>query len=166
MEVMAISTCCFTGHRKIEPNKKENIDQVLYETLEELAKQGTVYFKAGGALGFDTIAAKCVLRLKRHMPKIKLHLVLPHKQQSAGWSAANKAVYEEILAKADEKEYISENYAVGCMQQRNRRLIENSDMCICYYVDKQGGTGYTVRYAEKKGLRIMNVADMLGTDIF
>ena len=48
-------TCCFTGHRKIPEEEREQLARRLEATVEELIRAGVRYFVAGGALGFDTI---------------------------------------------------------------------------------------------------------------
>lgn len=60
-----IRTCCFTGHRKIPPEQYGEIARRLKEAVIELINEGYCYFGAGGALGFDTLAAQTVLNLKR-----------------------------------------------------------------------------------------------------
>ena len=49
------------------------------QLIELLSREnsGYLYFGAGGALGFDTLAAQTVLDLKKDYPQIKLILVLP-----------------------------------------------------------------------------------------
>lgn len=110
-------------------------------------------------MGFDTLAAQEVLALKEHYPDVRLILVLPCKSQTRGWKPSEIEVYEEIKRMADKIVYTSENYYNGCMHKRNRHLVDNSSMCICYLSEKSGGTHYTVQYAEKKGLKIVNLAD-------
>ena len=122
--------------------------------------EGYLYFGAGGALGFDTIAAQTVLKLKNKYPDIKLILVLPCKTQTRGWKDKDVAIYEDIKEKADKFVYTSENYDRGCMFKRNRHLVDNSSVCVAYLTEDKGGTAYTVDYARKNGLRIINIADM------
>jgi uncharacterized phage-like protein YoqJ len=62
-----------------------------------LIRHGATHFYAGGALGFDTIAALTVLRLKKLYPQIKLCLILPCKNQTKMWSESDRAIYEGIL---------------------------------------------------------------------
>ena len=45
----------------------------------------------------------------------------------------------------------------GCMHKRNRHLVDNSSVCVCYLNKENGGTAYTVDYAGKKGLEIINL---------
>ena len=44
------------------------------------------------------------------------------------------------------------------MQKRNWHLADNSSACICYLTKPAGSTAYTVDYARRMGLRIINVA--------
>ncbi len=152
-------TCCFTGHRKIPPEQKEEITRRLNETLIELINRGYLYFGAGGALGFDTMAEQAVLSLKKEYPQIKLILALPCKSQANSWSTEDKEIYQEIIDKADKVVYTSQEYFRGCMQKRNRHLVDYSSVCVCYLTKDTGGSAYTVRYAISKGLRIENVAE-------
>ena len=72
-------TCCFTGHRQIPPDEWESVRARLEETIKQLYQRGIIYYGAGGALGFDTLAAETVLRLQKQKDysKIKLILILP-----------------------------------------------------------------------------------------
>lgn len=153
-------TCCFSGHRKIPFTKQNSISKQLERVIEELVSQGYTYFGAGGALGFDTLAAKTVLKLRKRYPEIKLILVLPCKTQASLWSQADKRTYEEIKSQADKVVYISDEYTKGCMYERNRHLVDNSSICVCCLTKDSGGTAYTVKYARKKGIQIINLAEV------
>ncbi|MDO4757300.1 MAG: SLOG family protein [Parabacteroides sp.] len=150
-------TVCFTGHRKIPPEKLETVARRLKETLIELIGKGYLYFGAGGALGFDTLAAQTVLELKAKFPQIKLILVLPCLSQADSWGIVDKRIYEQIKEKADKIVYTSREYTKGCMHKRNRHLVDNSSVCVCYLSENTGGTAYTVSYAESKSLLIINI---------
>lgn len=152
-------TVCFTGHRKIPTEKTEIISQRLKATVIQLIESGHLYFGTGGALGFDTLAAQTVLDLKRHYPQIKLILVLPCLSQSDSWCERDKQVYMDIKERADKVTYVSQIYTKGCMHKRNRYLVDNSSVCVCYLTENKGGTAYTVNYASLKGKLIINVAD-------
>jgi len=130
----------------------------LEETITTLYRQGVCYYGAGGALGFDTISAQAVLRLRERCPAIKLILVLPCVSQADRWPPEDRAVYRDILEQADKVVYTSREYTRDCMFKRNRHLVDNSGTCICYLTKGTGGTAYTVDYARKQGLRIINLA--------
>ena len=54
--------------------------------------------------------------------------------------------------------YTSQEYTKGCMHKRNRHLVDHSSVCVCYLTKKDGGTAYTVDYAERQGLEVINLA--------
>lgn len=151
-------TACFTGHRTIPFLQRRKIEKRTEEALIEAIKQGYQFFGAGGALGFDTLAAQTVLRLRKTYPQIKLILVLPCLSQTRGWRPEDIAEYERIKAAADKVVYTSQEYTRDCMFKRNRHLVDNSSLCIAYLTENTGGTAYTVDYARSKGLIIRNVA--------
>lgn len=156
---MRKQTCCFTGHRQIPQGERAEIVGRLERTIINLSQRGVRYYGAGGALGFDTLAAQTVIQLRKNYPAIKLILVLPCLTQTRGWRPEDIAEYERIKAQADKVVYTSQEYTSSCMHKRNRHLVDNSGICICYLRKDSGGTAYTVRYAKKQGLEIINVAN-------
>ena len=152
-------TACFTGHRQIPFLKRHRIKSDLRKTVIQCIGQGYRYFGAGGALGFDTVAARTILELKKTYPEIKLILVLPCPSQASKWDKADIAEYERIKQSADKVVYTSQEFNRGCMHKRNRHLVDNSSLCIAYLTETTGGTAYTVDYAKSNGLTIINLAD-------
>ena len=152
-------TACFTGHRKIPPEDLPMVKKRLREVLIQCIENGYRYFGAGGALGFDTLAALTVLELKSDYPEIKLILVLPCKDQTRGWKETDIQKYEWIKSKADKVLYTSEHYYNGCMQKCNRHLVDNSSICISYYTGKKGETEYTVNYSINNNLKICRLIE-------
>ena len=129
------------------------------EIVALVEKKGVTTFLAGGALGFDTVAAQEVLRVRGEgYPGLKLELVLPYVGQEEQWSQRDASVYRAMLRQADQVVYIANRYTQGCMFQRNRYLVEHSAYCLCYQKQERGGTAYTVRYANSQGLAVRNLA--------
>lgn len=153
-----MKTVSFTGHRHID---SEETAKRLYNVLELLAEQGADTFCAGGASGFDMLAAQTVIRLKEEYPWITLVLILPcpPEEQSASFNEQNRSLYYKLLGEADRVETISSSYTKDCMKKRNQRLIDLADICVCYYdpARTNTGTGQTVRMAEKKDIEIINL---------
>ena len=164
MNNLRVNTCCFTGHRIIPSGEKETIRNLLETAIEKAIQDGYRFFGAGGALGFDTLAAQTVLTLKQQYPHIRLILVLPCVDQTTGWKQDDIDEYERIRALADKVVYTSREYTSGCMHKRNRHLVDNSSLCICYLTKLSGGTAYTVRYAESKGVYVRNIANTIKSD--
>ena len=143
------SAVCFTGHRHIPEAHYEKLSDLLDKLVLGLASIGITYFLCGGALGFDTMAAKAVLRLRNAGKRIRLVLILPCRNQTRGWSEKDVEIYT------------SDQYFNGCMQKRNRRLVDESDACVAYLTSPKGGTAYTVNYAKALGREVYNLADDL-----
>ncbi len=152
-------TCCFTGHRTISEEHICRIPEMLDEVLEECIQEGVTVFRTGGAIGFDTLAALKVLEKRRKYPNIRLELCLPCRDQTAGWNDYFRSVYENILGHADKITYLYDRYTAGCMMERNRMLVDGSQICIGFCVRQKGGSAYTLGYAKKKGLRVINLAN-------
>lgn len=154
--------CCFTGHRSIDRETAERLYVVLWQVVGRLIEEGVRVFRAGGALGFDTMAALCVLEYKRTShPELVLELCLPCRTQEKAWRPFERELYGNILKAADTVRYASDDYTRGCMQARNRMLADGSQYCVGYCVKSTGGSAYTLRYAERCGLRVINLAGML-----
>ena len=150
-------TACFSGHRNISKQEIFQIEKRLEKTIEILYKKGVIFFGAGGAYGFDMLAEKAVIKAKRKHQDIKLILVLPCKNQYKYWNKKDIIQYKEILSNADKIVYTAENYYNGCMQKRNKHLVNYSGYCICYLYQNTGGTAFTVNYAKSKKLTVINL---------
>ena len=149
---------CFTGHREIPSNEYLALRDRLYDVLEEKIAEGYTSFRAGGAVGFDTLAALTVLLLRKKYPHIRLELILPCPSQTRGWSQNDEMLYRQIQAQADSYRYVSQAYYNGVLQARNRALVEGADACVAYLRSSHGGgTAYTAALALKKGLEFVNL---------
>ena len=156
-----MKTCCFTGHRTIAPATRTHLTALLNRTLDELIADGFCEFRTGGARGFDTLAALSVLSKREEYPQLRLHLCLPCRDQAKQWNDWEREAYQYILANANEISYVTESYQRGCMHTRNRRMVEGSDCCVAYCTVEEGGRAYTLQYAKKLELRVINLAGLL-----
>ena len=152
------TACLFTGHRKLPQGAElDNLQKRTKEALRLAYFKGCRLFYVGGAMGFDMLAAVAVLNLQEELPEIRLILALPHFGHYQHWSKTDKAVFARILERADQVLYLSKEYSPGCMQARNRYMVDHAQYCICYCGKATGGTAYTVRYAQKRGIEIVNL---------
>lgn len=151
--------CCFTGHRDIPREIYAPLAVKLRNYVENLiVNEGFTDFRAGGAIGFDLMAALVVLELKEKYGHIKLHLVLPHKKQEKYYKNHDKRAYYVTLERADSIKYISEQYHRAVMHQRNRALVNGSELCVAYVRYRHGGSYYTANYARENGVKVVNLA--------
>ena len=105
---------------------QDKVDEMLGYAYEN----GVRIFVTGGAIGFDTLAARQVILFKMSHPDVRLHLIAPCINQADNWTAQQRSAYEFVLQNSDHVEYVCDEYKKGCMQIRNRRLAEECDMLV------------------------------------
>ena len=156
------NTCFFTGHRIIPNDSHPALRYKVKNICTELIKTKNVtHFITGGALGFDTLAAMVILELKKDYPHIKLHLYFPCTNQSVKWTAYDKKMWESIKLMADDYKYISDMpYISGCMQLRNKAMVDDAQYCVAYCTRNFGGTFSTIKYAKEKDRTITIISNI------
>jgi len=142
-----VKTCCFTGHREERlAGKEDELREKLEIEIDEAILCGVKIFISGMASGFDTWAAEAVL--KRKDRGVSLICAVPYD----GFCKNCK-----ILAEADVVHYISKQYYHQIFYERNKWMVDRSDLVIACYDGGDGGTRQTVKYAEKSGKKIINI---------
>lgn len=149
--------CSFTGHRYIEPERRAALVELLGRAIEYAYAEGCRTFMTGGAIGFDTLAAREVIRFRISHGDVRLVLVLPCLEQDLKWNAEQKNSYNFTLSVADEVIYTSEIYTKKCMAVRNKFLAEHAHMLIAYSGRTNSGSAQTLRMAEHMKKRIYNL---------
>ena len=157
---MIEKTCCFTGHRNIPPVDTDSIRQRLIQTIDGLYAESITTYYVGGAQGFDALAAEAVVERRTVLSNLRLIVVVPHDGHTSRWSTEEQARYEHIEKNADDVFSLATHYFRGCMQIRNRYMVDRSSVCVCYLTEPKGGTFNTVKYATQRGLRIYNLANL------
>lgn len=153
--------CCFTGHRIIPAAVAGPLENALADAVRRACLRGIREFYAGGAIGFDMLAEETVLRAKAEFPDLRLHLILPCRDQADRWQSDLRRRYAKILSAADSVKYVSLRYCPGVMAARNRELVNAASHCIAYLSHPGGGTAQTVAMAESAGLTVENLAEVL-----
>ena len=52
---------------------------------------------------------------------------------------------------------VQDHYSAGCMQRRNRYMVDHAQRLIAVFDGQEGGTRRTVEYAMRRGLEIVYV---------
>ena len=137
------SACVFTGHRQLGEDFSM---RKLKKEIKKLMELGVESFYNGMAVGFDLIAAELVLELKKKFPATRLIACVPCYGQEKYYSETDKKRYAQILKNADEVVTLSDHYFNGCMQNRDRYMVNRTDIMIAYCKKEEGGAAYTVKY--------------------
>lgn len=150
--------CTFTGLR---PHKlPQGTDYpALYAKLENEVRAsisaGYRIFQSGVVMGIDIVAAELVVRLKKQLPGIRLHCYRPCETQAINWPVPRCERYKAILGPADEVFLLQPHYTSDCMLRRNRARVDKSSKLIAVHDKRtEGGTAYTIRYAQSRKLQI------------
>lgn len=151
-------TVCFSGHR---PEKLPDHPQLLavtksmlYFQIEQAVREGYTRFISGLARGVDLWAAMYVLELKRQYPQLKLICVKPMESHGAQFNGEDRYMLDSVLARADECICTDDGTGEGCYKKRNRYMIAHSDKLIAVVNHYRSGTGQTIAYAKKQGLKL------------
>lgn len=158
-------TICLTGHR---PNRLDgyNINTPYYRKMssfldklvdENVLEHGSVTLRSGMALGADTIWAMCIIDAKkRHPGKVTFIADVPCVTQKSKWRGDDQRRWDALVAQADDVVIYSQNYTRECMNQRNKGMVDNSDMVIAIWDGSPiGGTAHAVRYSKMNNKRMV-----------
>ena len=168
-------TCCFTGHRPEKMPFSATMHSFAYHTFRrnlEFAVQQAIldgyrHFITGMSRGMDLWAAMCVLDFRRAYPGLTLEAAIPCPEQPNRWSAEDVRFYNLVLSRCDTRTVLSPRYTAGCMDKRNRYMVDHSSLLIVAFDGRSGGSCNTCLYAERTGVRIHNIlaeeSDYTGT---
>lgn len=149
--------CSFTGHRLIKKEHFSRLCALIDRAIDYAYSEGCRTFISGGAVGFDTLAARSVIRFRLSHPDARLVLLLPCINQDEKWSDAQRDAYEHILSSANEVEYVFDEYTDSCMKERNFRLADRADILIAYVGHNRSGSAQTARMADNMGKTVYNL---------
>lgn len=140
-------TCCFFGHRMTPPE----VEPRLEATVEALIQEGADNFYVGNQGNFDRMARRVLTRLQaRHTFRFAVVLAyMPGKREEF----PPLHPYETLLP--DGLESVPPRYAI-C--KRNDWMVAQADAVIAYVTDYTGGAGRSVRMAQRRRLRVINLA--------
>ena len=156
-------SCCFSGHRpgKLPWGDDEGdrrclaLKERLWNEMEAAYERGYRHFICGMARGVDTYCAEIVLALRPQYPDLTLEAAIPCPSQCGGWTPEQQARWHAIVDRCDFETVVQDRYGPGCMQRRNRYMVDHAARLIGVYDGvPKGGTAQTVLYALRKGLHL------------
>ena len=158
-------SCCFSGHRpnKLPWSTRESdprcveLKNRIHAAVDAAVAQGYTHFLCGMARGCDLYFAEEILYRKTDNPDITLETVIPCLSQAEEWTEEERERYGRIIAAADIETVVQREYSRGCMQRRNRYMVDHSSLLIAAYGGISGGTRNTVLYAMSRGVEVMDI---------
>ncbi len=158
-------SCCFTGHRPAklpwrfheEDPRCLQLKRRLADAVELAYREGFRHFLCGMAQGCDLYFCEAVLDLREHYPDITVEAAIPCPTQADTWPAAQRERYRRLLERCDLETMVSDQYTSGCMQRRDRYMVDHASLLIAVFDGTAGGTQYTLQYAMSRGLDIVDI---------
>ena len=159
------SACSFTGHRpaKLPWGYREEDPRCLLlkrrirDAVEAAYQEGYRHFLCGMAMGCDLYFCECVLALRSRHADVTVEAVLPCPEQADSWPEAERRRYRALVDACDDETMVARRYTAGCMQRRNRYLVDHASLLIAAYDGSAGGTRNTIQYALERGLQIADL---------
>lgn len=159
------SACCFTGHRpgKLPWRYQEedvrclDLKRRMMDAVETAYESGYRHFICGMAMGCDLYFCECVFELRKKHPDVSVEAAIPCPGQADTWPANQRERYERLVSECDYETLVSERYSSACMQRRDRYMVDHASLLIAAFDGSAGGTRYTVEYALRRGLEIVDL---------
>lgn len=159
-------SCCFSGHR---PNRLPwgnweddprclELKYELARNLEQVYAQGYRHFICGMAIGCDMYFAEAVLALQEIHPDVSLEAAIPCSSQAEAWSKEQQERYNGLLSRCDTCHLVQEKYSPGCMQRRNKYMVDSSSLLLACFAGLPGGTMNTILYARRSGVETLIIS--------
>ena len=157
-------SCCFTGHRPDKLPWGENeadprclaLKRRLEGELTQVYNRGYRHFICGMARGCDLYFCEAVLELRSRRPGITLEAAIPCEEQAARWRERDRSRYFRLMEQCDFETMVQHRYTSGCMQRRDRYMVDHAGLLIAAYDGMTlGGTMYTLTYAMRQGLETL-----------
>lgn len=144
---------CMFGHRSFD--KHLRIDKYLTRTLREMMTDNFVEVYVGRNGEFDIYATSVLKRLQKDIGRENSEIicVLPYTNKDIDLFAR---YYDSIII----PECLNNTHPKNAITKRNKWMVENTDLVICYVENKCGGAYNALKHAERLGKSIINLAEM------
>lgn len=165
------SACCFTGHRpgklpwryREEDPECVSLKRRIADAVETAYQEGYCHFLCGMAQGCDLYFCEAVLDLRSRHPEVTVEAAIPCPTQAEGWPPDQRGRYARLVAACDFETLVSDRYTSSCMQRRDRYMVDHASLLIAAFDGTPGGTRYTMEYAMRRGLQIVDLPITLKT---
>jgi len=153
---MEMYTVSFFGHRIIDDlNKVQNeLENIISKIVSE---HEYVQFLVGRDGDFDIIAASAVRRVKKTLfiDNVDLNLVLPYMRAEISNNIEYMLDYYNDIQVDDDAR---KAHFKAAIKIRNQNMVKKSQLVICYVERNKGGAYTAMKYAQKQGCTVINIA--------
>lgn len=158
-------TCCFSGSRpeklgfdwQREPYFLDVLRTDLRAAIRHAVELEYHRFITGMSRGFDLWAAEEVINLQREFPHLQLIAAIPFAGMETRWEPYWRDLYTQICEHCEYESQMSDRFVSGCYHARDEYMVRHSSRVICWNNGTSGGTAYTCKYAERRGVTLDNI---------
>lgn len=142
--------CCFFGHK----DAPASVISSLEYTVEDLVQNaGINEFLVGNQGGFDGMVHRVLKKMKSRYPSITYHVVLAYMPKEK--DEYPLCEYGETLFPCG----IESSPPKFAISWRNKWMVQEANVVVCYVNHSWGGAAQFVEYARKQGKTIINIGD-------
>ena len=144
--------CSFFGHK----DAPQSLYPKIKEYIEKLISQRNIEsFMVGNQGGFDSMELKALRELKQTYSHICYNVVLAYmptqKQEYELYDPSETFLPEGI-------ETVPKRFAISW---RNKWMVRESDLILCYITHSWGGAAQYVEYAKRQGKEVINLSEKI-----
>ena len=141
------------GHRDLYAHRK--VEERLTDILRDLIRKKEyieIYIGRNGE--FDVFAASVVKRVIKEYSygNVGMTLVLPY-------PAKDMEYYDDYYDSVMIPVCIGRTHPKGAITKRNRWMVEQADLFVCFVEREEGGAYAAMKYAKKLEKQIINLAE-------
>ena len=156
-------SCCFTGHRNEKLPWGDNeydvrctaLKERIHEAVETAYTNGFRHFICGMAEGCDTYFCEEVMALRARHQEVTVEAAIPCQEQADKWSEEDRERYRDLVDRCDYETVVQNHYTLGCMQRRNRYMVDHASLLIAVHDGQSGGTRNTIEYAFSRQIDVV-----------
>ena len=150
---------CLFGHRDLSNYKivEEGLGKIIKDLIRKNVYPEILIGRDGE---FDIFSASVIKSIKRALGNetCELNLILPYKRRDIEF-------YEKYYDNVTIPSRIEKKHPKCAIKERNKVMIEESDLVICYVEKSTGGAYNALKYANELGKKTLNLAkDVVFTD--
>ena len=152
------------GRRLMIKSENRKYRRILKKILKDQIAEGAKIFCNAAAIGFETLAAQTVIRMRKRKKyrHIKFYLLDFGHEQGFRWIVKTMESYEKIRQEADFILRVPDEES-ACDTQLYERVLRNADIntcCVCSAPFVLGNSYYLVDLARHLGLKVIIIRNL------
>jgi len=154
--MMNIYNVSFFGHRTIE--NKEEVESKLEQMIDNILDSNDyIRFLVGCEGEFDLLVAPTIHRCRKKSGNYNNELVVIMPYVRKEYLNNQKSFYQTYnfieICSSSASAYYKQSIVI-----RNQKMVDRSDLVVCYVLRNSGGAYKTISYAKKLNRKIINLA--------